>query len=211
MLITCCAYRYIQYAVFICFHNVSDCDLTHLVYSIWMSVWKSCYWDLRYMCVVWQMCMVCWHIHVCVCAYSDDTLSFCSWDHGSAHVVCVDRMRKLRAVRWNLQRMHACCGTSSKLMGIQGSTFRTSQVWRQKAYYSHKFVLLVWVWYTGLFVCAGSSHNGLVFNALIHAHCPDLIDFNALQLCCHIDKLNNAFDVANSELGIPWLLDAEIW
>ena len=25
---------------------------------------------------------------VCVCAYSDDTLLFCSWDHGSAHIVC---------------------------------------------------------------------------------------------------------------------------
>ena len=69
MLIACCAYRYIQYAVFICFHNVSDCHLTHLFYSLWMSVQKFCYWDLRYMWVVWQVCVVCWHFQgfVCVC------------------------------------------------------------------------------------------------------------------------------------------------
>ena len=93
---------------------------------------------------------------VCVCAYSDDTLSFCSWDHGSVHGACVDRTRRVRAVRRNLQRMHFCCGASTKLMGILGSTFRTSQVWHQKAYYSHKFVLLVWIWWTGLLVCASS-------------------------------------------------------
>ena len=60
-------------------------------------------------------------------------------------------------------------------------------------------------------VCAGSWRNGLGFNALIHAHRPDLIDFKALQPSHHIDNLNNAFDVANNELGIPRLLDAEGW
>lgn len=47
------------------------------------------------------------------------------------------------------------------------------------------------------------------FNALIHAHRPDLFDFNSLQPHRHIDNLNHAFDVANNELGIPRLLDAE--
>jgi spectrin beta len=60
-------------------------------------------------------------------------------------------------------------------------------------------------------VCAGSWRNGLGFNALIHAHRPDLIDYNALQPSHHIENLNNAFDVANNELGIPRLLDAEGW
>jgi hypothetical protein len=85
---------------------------------------------------------------VCVrmCAYSVDSLSFCSWDHGSAHTLCADRTRRERAVRWNLQRTHFRWGASGKLMGIVGSTFRTSQVWHQKAYYSHKFVFLVWIW-----------------------------------------------------------------
>nr|CAD7256489.1 unnamed protein product [Timema shepardi] len=55
----------------------------------------------------------------------------------------------------------------------------------------------------------GSWRSGLGFNALIHAHRPDLIDFEALQPTRHIDNLNNAFDIANNELGIPRLLDAE--
>ena len=166
------------------------------------------------LCVCVCACMhACMHAskRACVHAYSDDTLSFCSWDHGSAHIVCVDRMRRVRAVRRSMQRMHCYCGASAKLMGILMSTFRTSQVWHQKAYFWHKFVLLVWVWCTGLFVCAGSWRNGLGFNALIHAHRPDLIDFKALQPSRHIKNLNNAFDVANNELGIPQLLDAEGW
>jgi hypothetical protein len=62
---------------------------------------------------------------------------------------------------------------------------------------------------TILFVCAGSWRSGLGFNALIHAHRPDLINFSALQPSRHIENLNNAFDIANNELGIPRLLDAE--
>jgi hypothetical protein len=64
---------------------------------------------------------------------------------------------------------------------------------------------------TILFICAGSWRSGLGFNALIHAHRPDLINFSALQPSRHIENLNNAFDIANSELGIPRLLDAEGW
>jgi len=60
-------------------------------------------------------------------------------------------------------------------------------------------------------VCAGSWRNGLGFNALIHAHRPNLIDFKVLQPSWHIENLNNAFDVANNDLGIPRLLDAEGW
>ncbi|XP_076359799.1 spectrin beta chain, non-erythrocytic 5 kst [Tachypleus tridentatus] len=54
-----------------------------------------------------------------------------------------------------------------------------------------------------------SWRSGLGFNALIHAHRPDLINFRALQPHDHIDNLNNAFDIAQRELGIPRLLDAE--
>ncbi|XP_063994705.1 spectrin beta chain, non-erythrocytic 5 isoform X3 [Diachasmimorpha longicaudata] len=55
----------------------------------------------------------------------------------------------------------------------------------------------------------GSWRSGLGFNALIHAHRPDLVTWSELQQGKHIDNLNYAFDVANSELGIPRLLDAE--
>jgi hypothetical protein len=56
---------------------------------------------------------------------------------------------------------------------------------------------------------SGSWRSGLGFNALIHAHRPDLIDFTKLSPQKHIDNLNHAFDVAQNELGVPRLLDAE--
>lgn len=55
----------------------------------------------------------------------------------------------------------------------------------------------------------GSWRSGLGFNALIHAHRPDLINFSQLVPTKHIENLNNAFDTAENGLGIPRLLDAE--
>ena len=55
----------------------------------------------------------------------------------------------------------------------------------------------------------GSWRNGLGFNALIHSHRPDLIDFTKLDPHQHVNNLQNAFDVAERELGIAPLLDAE--
>ncbi|GIY06493.1 hypothetical protein CDAR_514752 [Caerostris darwini] len=54
-----------------------------------------------------------------------------------------------------------------------------------------------------------SWRSGLGFNALIHSHRPDLINYPALHNNNHIQNLNNAFDIAQKELGIPRLLDAE--
>lgn len=55
----------------------------------------------------------------------------------------------------------------------------------------------------------GSWRSGLGFNALIHAHRPDLFMYESLVPTRHIDNLNHAFDVAENDLGIPRLLDAE--
>ncbi|CAL1542371.1 unnamed protein product [Lymnaea stagnalis] len=54
-----------------------------------------------------------------------------------------------------------------------------------------------------------SWRNGLGFNALIHAHRPDIINYDGLDPAEHIANLNNAFDVADKQLGIPKILDAE--
>ncbi|CAD6193236.1 unnamed protein product [Caenorhabditis auriculariae] len=54
-----------------------------------------------------------------------------------------------------------------------------------------------------------SWRSGLAFNALIHAHRPDLVDFDKLNPNDHIGNLNHAFDVAEKKLEIARLLDAE--
>jgi hypothetical protein len=54
-----------------------------------------------------------------------------------------------------------------------------------------------------------SWRSGMAFNALIHAHLPDLINYSALNPQNRIETLNNAFDVVQNKLGISKLLDAE--
>ena len=54
-----------------------------------------------------------------------------------------------------------------------------------------------------------SWRDGLAFNALIHKHRPDLIEYNKLNKGNPMYNLNNAFNVAEEKLGLTRLLDAE--
>ncbi|NXG50191.1 ACTN4 protein, partial [Psilopogon haemacephalus] len=51
--------------------------------------------------------------------------------------------------------------------------------------------------------------DGLAFNALIHRHRPELIDYERLRKDDPVTNLNNAFEVAEKFLDIPKMLDAE--
>lgn len=54
-----------------------------------------------------------------------------------------------------------------------------------------------------------SWRDGLAFNALIHKHRPDLINYSQLHKSNALYNLNNAFTVAERKLGISRLLEPE--
>ncbi|XP_037620104.1 LOW QUALITY PROTEIN: spectrin beta chain, non-erythrocytic 1-like [Sebastes umbrosus] len=54
-----------------------------------------------------------------------------------------------------------------------------------------------------------SWRDGMAFNALIHKHRPDLIDFDKLKKSNAHHNLQNAFNLAEQHLGLTSLLDPE--
>jgi Ca2+-binding EF-hand superfamily protein len=55
----------------------------------------------------------------------------------------------------------------------------------------------------------GSWNTGKAFAALIHHHRPDLITMSKYDGMSSADALNDVFHIANRDLGIPHLIDAE--
>uniref|UniRef100_A0AC35TJQ1 Spectrin beta chain n=1 Tax=Rhabditophanes sp. KR3021 TaxID=114890 RepID=A0AC35TJQ1_9BILA len=54
-----------------------------------------------------------------------------------------------------------------------------------------------------------SWKDGLAFNALIHKHRPELIEYEKLKKSDALNNLNSVFDIAESRLGLTKFLDAE--
>ncbi|CAG0912335.1 unnamed protein product [Notodromas monacha] len=55
-----------------------------------------------------------------------------------------------------------------------------------------------------------SWRDGLAFNAIIHRHRPDLIQWNSLKNRSARERLDSAFNIAEKEYSVTRLLDPEV-
>ncbi|KAM9354581.1 LOW QUALITY PROTEIN: spectrin beta chain, erythrocytic [Pholidichthys leucotaenia] len=98
---------------------------------------------------------------------------------------------------------------------IQDIIVETGQA-DQKETHSAKDALLLWcqmktAGYPSVNITnfTTSWKDGMAFNALIHKHRPDLVDYNTLKRSNPTHNLQNAFNVAEQKLGVTKLLDPE--
>ncbi|XP_037550656.1 spectrin beta chain, erythrocytic [Nematolebias whitei] len=98
---------------------------------------------------------------------------------------------------------------------IQDIIVETGQA-DQKETHSAKDALLLWcqmktAGYPNVNITnfTTSWKDGMAFNALIHKHRPDLVDYNKLKRSNPTHNLQSAFSVAEQKLGVTKLLDPE--
>ncbi|XP_014842350.1 PREDICTED: spectrin beta chain, erythrocytic-like isoform X1 [Poecilia mexicana] len=98
---------------------------------------------------------------------------------------------------------------------IQDIIVETGQA-DQKETHSAKDALLLWcqmktAGYPNVNITnfTTSWKDGMAFNALIHKHRPDLVDYTKLKRSNPTHNLQNAFNVAEQKLGVTKLLDPE--
>uniref|UniRef100_A0A3B5KYR0 Spectrin beta chain n=1 Tax=Xiphophorus couchianus TaxID=32473 RepID=A0A3B5KYR0_9TELE len=98
---------------------------------------------------------------------------------------------------------------------IQDIIVETGQA-DQKETHSAKDALLLWcqmktAGYPNVNITnfTNSWKDGMAFNALIHKHRPDLVDYTKLKRSNPTHNLQNAFNVAEQKLGVTKLLDPE--
>ncbi|KAF7201466.1 spectrin beta chain, erythrocytic isoform X1 [Nothobranchius furzeri] len=98
---------------------------------------------------------------------------------------------------------------------IQDIIVETGQA-DQKETHSAKDALLLWcqmktAGYPSVNITnfTTSWKDGMAFNALIHKHRPDVVDYNKLKRSNPTHNLQNAFNVAEQKLGVTKLLDPE--
>ncbi|XP_071988617.1 calmin-like, partial [Engystomops pustulosus] len=119
----------------------------------------------------------------------------------------------------NLPQLHSLSSSTSSVDSVVSSETASPPIKRKvgnKIQGSAKKALLRWVQYTaakrlGIQIkdFGPSWRNGIAFHSMIYAIRPELVDMDKLKGRSNRENLEEAFSIAESELGIPRLLDPE--
>uniref|UniRef100_A0A8D0G592 Calponin-homology (CH) domain-containing protein n=1 Tax=Sphenodon punctatus TaxID=8508 RepID=A0A8D0G592_SPHPU len=119
----------------------------------------------------------------------------------------------------NLPQLHSLSSSTSSVDSVVSSETASPPTKRKvvtKVQGSAKKALLKWVHYTaakqtGVEVkdFGKSWRSGVAFHSVIHAIRPELVDLEKVKVRSNRENLEEAFTIAESELGIPRLLDPE--